>query len=696
MRTLTALMLEDSGLDAELIQAALRTDDLRFEVTRIDSRADFIRELEARPWDLILADHQLPSFDGITALRLARIRRPDAPFLFVSGALGEELAIETLKSGATDYVLKDRLERLLPSVRRALREAEERKVRRRAEQALRFMAEASTELATSLDYDTTVKTAARLPVPFLADWSVLHVLGEDEVLRAAAVYHRDPALMPLAETFLTTPGTDVGTLPFAREMASVGTSLLLSEIGPQELSRAAPDAEHAARLEALGFDGLIVVPLRTRRRMLGALALVSMVRRFGGEDLALAEDLARRVALALDAALLHLDVQRADRRKDEFLAMLAHELRNPLAPILTAMELAREVSPDDPRLVRAHDTVDRQARHMVRLVDDLLDVSRITRGKVELRRERVDIAEIIHNAVQTSKPLIEQRRHSLEVVLPPAALMVDADPARLEQVVINLLNNAARYTTPGGRLSVWVDAQGEEVVIQVRDTGVGIPSEMVRRVFDLFVQVNPGLDRAQGGLGLGLTLVKELVELHGGSVAAYSDGPGCGSEFTVRLPLSRAPSGEFPVPRRRSPKAEATGRRVLIAEDNNDAREFLHDLLTLWGHQVDVAEDGNGAVELSERSGYDLALIDIGLPGLNGFEVARRIRSIETEHGREPRTFLVALTGYGQPEDRRRALESGFDEHCVKPLDTSELRALLAREDTLVPGKLEARLATRA
>ena len=219
----------------------------------------------------------------------------------------------------------------------------------------------------------------------------------------------------------------------------------------------------------------------------------------------------------------------------------------------------------------------------------------------------------------------------------------------------------------------------------MRDTGVGIASEMLPRVFDLFVQVNRRLDRAQGGLGLGLTLVQELVELHGGSVAAHSDGPGRGSEFTVRLPLSRAPSGEFPVPRRRSPKAEATGRRVLIAEDNTDAREFLHDLLTLWGHQVDVAEDGNGAVELSERSGYDLALIDIGLPGLNGFEVARRIRSIETEHGREPRTFLVALTGYGQPEDRRRALESGFDEHCVKPLDTSELRALLAREDTLVP-----------
>ncbi len=682
MRTLTALMLEDSGLDAELIQAALRTDDLRFEISRVDTRADFIRELEARPWDLILADHQLPSFDGITALRLARIRRPDAPFLFVSGALGEELAIETLKSGATDYVLKDRLERLLPSVRRALREAEERRVRRRAEHALRFMAEASTELATSLDYDTTLRTAARLPVPFLADWSVLHVLGEDEVLRPAAIFHRDPALMPLAETFLTHASANVGTLPFAREMASVGTSLLLSEIGPEELARASPDPENAARLEALGFDGLIVVPLRTRRRMLGAVALVATGRRFGGEDLALAEDLARRVALALDAALLHLDVQRADRRKDEFLAMLAHELRNPLAPILTAMELAREVGPDDPVLTRAHDTVARQARHMVRLVDDLLDVSRITHGKVELRRERVDIAEVVHNAVQTSRPLIEQRRHSLEVELPSAPLMVDADPARLEQVVINLLNNAARYTPPEGRLWVWVESHADEVLIRVRDSGVGIPPEMVPRVFELFVQLNPGLDRAQGGLGLGLTLVKTLVQLHGGSVYGRSDGPGQGSEFTVRLPLSRPPSGEFPVPRRQNAAAESPGRRLLIAEDNPDAREFLKDLLTLWGHQVDAAEDGNAAIELAERACYDLALIDIGLPGINGFEVARRIRLFERDHGREPATFLVALTGYGQPEDRRRALESGFDEHCVKPLDTSELRALLAAERT--------------
>jgi signal transduction histidine kinase/DNA-binding response OmpR family regulator len=673
MRNLRVLMLEDSPLDAELVQSALLADDLRFEVTRVDDRARFVALLERGGMDLILADYQLPTFDGVTALRLARLRRPEIPFLFVSGALGEELAIETVKAGATDYVLKDRLDRLMPAVRRALREAEERAVRHRAEEALRFVAEASAELASSLDYSTTLKSAARLPVPFLADWSVLHLVEEDETLQPTAAWHRDGTLVPLAETFVGRGSGEVGTLPFAREMSAVGIPFLVPEIGPDELARAAPDREIALRLQTLGFASLIVVPLRTRRRLLGALALVNgpAGRRYTTDDLALAEDLARRTALALDAARLYLDLQLADRRKDEFLAMLAHELRNPLAPILTAMGLAREVGASDVRLQRAHDVVERQARHMVRLVDDLLDVSRITRGRVELRREAVELKQVVENAVQTSLPFLEQRRHRVEVDLPDTDIPLDADPARLEQVVTNLLNNAARYTPPGGRVKVGLRVEGEEAVVAVRDSGQGIPPEMLRRVFDLFVQVNPGLDRAQGGLGLGLTLVKNLVELHGGSVAAHSDGPSRGSEFQVRLPITRG-RPQAPVAPATVPPAPQAGKRVLVAEDNDDAREFLKDLLELWGHQVDAVEDGLQAAELGARGDYDLALVDIGLPGMNGFEVARRIRA----GGRVG--MLVALTGYGQPEDRRRALESGFDEHRVKPLAAEELRTLLS------------------
>jgi signal transduction histidine kinase/DNA-binding response OmpR family regulator len=676
VRTLSVLMLEDSALDAELILSALQTEDLRLDVVRVDSRREFVQRLEQRCWDLILADYQLPGFDGITALQLAWLRQPDTPFLFVSGALGEELAIETLKSGATDYVLKDRLDRLLPSVRRALREAEERQVRLRAERSLRFVAEASAELARSLDYPTTLKTASRIPVPFLADWTVVFALEEDETLQPVAAFHREPQLRELAESFLGRAAGEYGIGPFAREMVSIGIPLLLPEIGQADLARAAPDAEVAQRLLTLGFHSLIVVALRTRRRMLGALALVTTSddRRYTAEDLSLAEDLGRRIALALDAARLHLDVQLADRRKDEFLAMLAHELRNPLAPILTAVEIARAADLADGRVRRAHDVVERQARHMARLVDDLLDVSRITRGKVELRRERVELGEMIHHAVQTSRPLIDQRRHTLAVELPGNPIPLDADPARMEQVLTNLLNNAAKYTEPGGRISVRAERLGEEVLIAVSDTGVGIPREMLRRVFEPFVQVKPELDRSHGGLGLGLTLVKMLVELHGGAVSAHSEGPGRGSGFEVRVPLAR---GEPPRLQPAAFEEVAGARRVFVAEDNDDAREFLRDLLELWGHEVEVASDGVAAAERCARGAFDLALIDIGLPGMNGFEVARRVRAAEATRSRAEHTILVALTGYGQPEDRRRALEAGFDEHRVKPLDARELRALL-------------------
>ncbi|MBX5483918.1 MAG: response regulator [Myxococcaceae bacterium] len=682
-KALSVLMLEDDPLDAELIREAVACDDLQFEFTRVDTRLEFVQALESRPWDLILADQQLPSFDGLSALKLAQRIRPETPFLVVSGVLGEELAVHVLKSGATDYVLKDHLDRLLPSVRRAFREAEAREERRRAEQALRFVAEASAELAASIDYFTTLHTAARLPVPFLADWSLLCVVEEDEVLYPAASWHKNPALRDVVETFVGRGLGEIGPLPFAREMAAVGIPLLLPEIGPEELRRAGPEPQIAARLEAAGFSSLMVVPVRTRRRMLGALTLVSGKngRRFRADDLSLAEDLARRIALALDAARLHHDLQMADRRKDEFLAMLAHELRNPLAPILTAMELARHAGTTDPQLRRAHAVVERQARHMVRLVEDLLDVSRITRGKVELRRERVDLRQILENAVQTSRPVIEHRQHTLEILLPEEPIPVDADPARLEQVVTNLLNNAARYTEPGGNITLrgWVD--GGEACISVKDTGVGIPHDMLRRVFDLFVQVNPGLDRSKGGLGLGLTLVRRLVEMHGGSVIAQSDGPGAGSVFVVRLPLAQPPG-----PAAEAPGTHAEGhppawpsdvRRVLICEDNADAREFLRELLELWGHVVQTAEDGITGAELALRGGFDLALVDIGLPGMNGYEVARRVREAEAARGTGERLVLVALTGYGQPEDRRVALESGFDEHRVKPLDAEELRGLL-------------------
>ncbi len=364
----------------------------------------------------------------------------------------------------------------------------------------------------------------------------------------------------------------------------------------------------------------------------------------------------------------------ADRRKDEFLAMLAHELRNPLAPIRNALHLLRRPDTSGPDAARALELMERQTRTLVRLVDDMLDVSRITRGKVRLRTEPVELADVLRRAVDAARPLIEANRHTLTLNLAEPAVRVVADATRLEQVFANLLNNAAKYTERGGQIHVREERQGDTALVRVRDTGFGIPATLLPHVFDLFTQADRTLDRAQGGLGIGLTLVKTLVELHGGSVEAHSDGPGKGSEFIVRLPVAATPTT--------TPTAAALAAavtpcaaawRVLVVEDNQDAADSLAMLLRLWGHEVRTAHDGQSGLKAARSYRPDIVLLDIGLPGLDGYAVARRLRS---EFG--PAVRLVAMTGYGQDEDRRRASAAGFDTYLTKPADPAALQAILA------------------
>ena len=358
----------------------------------------------------------------------------------------------------------------------------------------------------------------------------------------------------------------------------------------------------------------------------------------------------------------------ADRRKDEFLAMLAHELRNPLAPLRTSLELLGLGVEGRERFL---EMAERQVRHLVRLVDDLLDVSRITRGKITLQREPVLLSDVVDRAVEQSRSLIDARGQTLTVSLPREELRVEADLVRLVQVIGNLLSNATKYTPTSG--SIWVTAErvGEEVVLRVRDTGLGLAPELLPRVFDLFVQGDAGLDRTRGGLGIGLTLVRALVELHGGRVAATSAGPGLGSEFVVHLP---ALPGAMPAESRLE-RASPSGRRlrVLVVEDNHDAAESLTTLLQLWGHDVRVAYDGPAALRLAEAETPDVILSDIGLPGMDGYELARQLRA-RPAFGR---VVLVALSGYGRDEDRRMAAEAGFDHHLVKPPELDTLLQLI-------------------
>lgn len=374
------------------------------------------------------------------------------------------------------------------------------------------------------------------------------------------------------------------------------------------------------------------------------------------------EDLHRRLE-ELEAAAV------ADRNKDEFLAMLAHELRTPLAPILSAVQILRRQAADNPMVQRAREVVERQALHQARLLEDLLDVSRITRGKIELRRRHVSVGDAVTEALEATRGLIQAKAQIIEVMLSDEPIFVDADPTRLTQVITNLVNNAAKYTHAGGRISIACAREGEQTVVVVRDNGSGIPREMLSRIFDLFAQAEPSTARTHGGLGIGLTLVKNLVEMHGGTVVARSRGRGTGSEFEVRLPVVMAPRAEAAPLRGGGP---ARPFRVLIVEDNVDTRETLRRVLELDGHEVHEAADGPQAIEIALVNRPEVLIIDIGLPGLDGYEVARRLR---TSLGETP--LLIALTGYGQPEDRRLSRDAGFDAHLVKPVSPEQLTAAL-------------------
>ena len=372
------------------------------------------------------------------------------------------------------------------------------------------------------------------------------------------------------------------------------------------------------------------------------------------------------------------ELQTTDQRKDEFLAMLAHELRNPLAAITTGMHLLDEIGSHEGKPVQTRATILRQVGMLTRLVDDLLDVSRITLGKVDLRREKVPLREAVLHAAVTARPLLDERRHQLALELSDEPLLALADPTRLEQVIGNLINNAAKYTEAGGHISVTLRRDGAQALLTVRDTGIGIDPAHLASVFDLFAQVDQSTARTRGGLGVGLTLVKRLVTMHGGSVEARSRGLGTGSEFEVRLPLVEGePQPASPRPGSSGPPpAEPAGkRRLLLIEDNPDIGETLRDLLQLLGHRCEWVSDGLRGLDLVLATQPDLALVDIGLPGIDGYEVARRVRASEKGKG----LLLIALTGYGRPEDRRKSFEAGFDAHLVKPVDPDELTALIAK-----------------
>jgi PAS domain S-box-containing protein len=628
------VLLEDNPLDAELIEAHLRSSGLSLDLKRVDSRADFTAALEAVCPDLILADYSLPSFDGLAALEVARATCPGVPFLLVSGALGEERAVELLKAGATDFILKHRLERLVPSVRRALREAQERAERRRAEKAL----------AESEEHFRLLSACVQEYAIFLLD-PAARVVSWNEGAARILGYQADEALgLPFAHFFPPeAPDQPARVLDEAREAGQAREdSWQVRKDGSRFWASGVTSALRDESGSLRGF-ATILRDLTDRKR--------------------LEEALRTRADQLAEAA----------RRKDEFLAILSHELRNPLTPLRNALEIMRLCALEDPALVEARDVMERQVRQLTRLVDDLLDVFRISHRKMLLRKDRLDLMRLVELAAVDHRGALEAAGLALELDLPGQPVWVMGDSTRLAQVVGNLLHNAVKFTDRGGRVTVRVvpdDGHGRAAV-QVCDTGVGIPPEVLPKLFDTFAQAPHNRHRSRGGLGLGLALVKGLVELQGGEVAASSAGEGRGAEFTLWLPLAsdtRPAQGALPCS-----GADGARLRILIVEDNPDAARTLQVLLTRYGHEVTATHTGPEGVEAARRGRPDVVLCDLDLPGLSGFDVARTLRADPTTAAAR----LLAVSGLGQEDDRRHAYQAGFDLHLTKPVDPSELQQVL-------------------
>jgi len=677
-------------------------ESLGQNVIAVSSGREALKQVLQREFAVILLDVNMPGMDGFETAELIRKRKKSGhtPIIFVTAYLDDVRAVQGYAHGAVDYILAPvpaevlrakvkvfvDLYRMNQQVKRQAEEnvllAEERAKRAAAEEANRtsaFLADAGTVLANSMDFEATLRGLARVAVPFVADLSLVCLADESSAPARTEWAWTEPGNgittqslneCPALPSCLAAALADVLKGGRPQMLGKLDLAALAAETGPSPLAQML----HAGPLDQAVASAL-VLPLSARGKTLGAMVLLvgTSGRRLGPRNLTLAEELAYRAGIALDNAVLLRNIQEADRRKDEFLAMLAHELRNPLAPICNAVQVFRYLGPTQPELQQARDVIERQVQHLSRLVDDLLDVSRITRGKIRLHLEPVDVATAIANGVETSRPLIDARRQQLYISLPPESLKVMADLARLSQVLANLLNNAAKYTEEEGRVWLTVTREGDDAVFRVRDTGMGIPADLLPRVFDLFTQADRTLERAQGGLGIGLTLVRRLVELHHGSVQAFSSGPGQGSEFVVRLPaLAQEQPAEGHDPRAVPCHAAAGKYRVLVVDDNIDTAESLAMLIRYDGHDVRTAHDGLAALQASKAFRPQVVLLDIGLPKMDGFEVARRLRALP----QGDQMLLAAITGYDKKEDQYRCEKAGFNQHLVKPVCYETLRQL--------------------
>ena len=627
----------------------------------------YILEME---FAVILLDVNMPDIDGLETAGLIRQYKKSAqtPIVFITAYVDEVQAKRGYALGAVDYIPSPVVPEVLRSKIRVFVElyrmnrqlqlqAAAREELARSEAALGaaeeasrradYLAEASRVLSHSLNLDDTIAAVLQLCVPILGERAVLGLSAHDGGVRRL----------------------DMHPPPRADDL----------EVFTPEL-RAAADRvirERQLRVVRLGGRAAAICPLVAGDEVRGALALLGEYEFFDSARLALIREFSGRASIAMENARLYSAVQEADRRKNEFLAMLAHELRNPLAPIRNAVHIMQGGEVTQATMNWARDVIGRQADHMARLIDDLLDVSRIVQGKVVVKPERLTLREMVDRAVEASSPRVAGRDQLLSVQLPAEEIELDGDPVRLAQVLGNLINNASKFSGPNTRISLAASYSAGELKISVRDEGAGIEPAFLPHIFDLFVQGDQSLDRSQGGLGIGLTLVKHLVELHDGRVAAHSEGPGTGTEVVVYLPARAAPVPLAAAAASDAHRSTARGKapgRILVVDDLAASAETLMTLLEMEGFEVKVASEGTSALQIAEQFRPDVVLLDIGLPGMNGFEVAHRLRLQPASR----EALLIALTGYGEAESRTRSAKAGFDFHMVKPADVNLLLSMLA------------------
>jgi PAS domain S-box-containing protein len=546
--------------------------------------------------------------------------------------------------------------------------------RKKIEQNLQFLAQASAELASFVDLQTTLNKVAQLAVPHFADWCAVDMV-EGDSLNRVAVAHIDPFKIELARDLRRRfpPDQNSGTWKVIRS----GQAVLVPEMTREMIEASIADPEYRAALLALGLKSYIGAPLTSHGKTIGVLTFIwaESRRTYTPADLALAEDLARRAAIAVENMRLYEALKQSDRGKDVFLATLSHELRNPLASVTTGLSLLRLSGFEKQVAERTAGVMERQVKQLVRLVDDLMDVSRVVTGKIALKSVPTTLSEVLDNAIDASRPAIDAARHRLTLILPDEPTDIVADPVRLAQVFSNLLHNAAKYTDPGGSIEVKVESAPQQWLVRVSDTGIGIAPDMLTHVFDMFTQEHP-LAREQGGLGVGLGLAENLIRLHGGSIEAHSAGRGKGSEFVVRLPhapMVRLHASQ-PAPGPVSDTKRAV-QDILVVDDNADAASTTAELLSLLGHRVRTAHDGSSALQAVRESVPDVVFLDIGLPDMDGYDVARRLRAMPEI----AQPLLVAVTGWGQDKDKQAAMEAGFNHHLTKPVDMQQLLKMLPK-----------------